>query len=215
MANHKIEIDDEVLKYLKDHAEPFVDTPNSVLRKLLFPDSKVFTDIQKPVLKHNTTTVQRSNRGRISRDIDLEHKIKYSVGVALREKWGDFKMIGQSRIEFKQSNIQLLCKYSRCVDGKARWFWGVTEKNWAKLKNDKYLALAFQNESRDGYSFVLLDSNNTKEIFPKASKSNGEFKINMSIYADDTKPHLDEFRDFPIYKYIHELPLIHLPNSIQ
>ena len=32
---HKIEIDDEVWQFLKKHAEPFEDTPNSVLRRLL------------------------------------------------------------------------------------------------------------------------------------------------------------------------------------
>ncbi|MGA9478087.1 MAG: hypothetical protein WBV21_09920, partial [Desulfobacterales bacterium] len=31
-----IEIDGEVWKYLQEHAQPFVDTPNSVLHKLLF-----------------------------------------------------------------------------------------------------------------------------------------------------------------------------------
>jgi hypothetical protein len=35
MASHQIEIDDEVLSFLKAQAEPFVDTPNSVLRRLL------------------------------------------------------------------------------------------------------------------------------------------------------------------------------------
>lgn len=38
---HKIDVDDEVWAFLKNHAEPFEDTPNSVLRRLLFGrDSK-------------------------------------------------------------------------------------------------------------------------------------------------------------------------------
>ena len=32
---HKILVDDEIMEYLKNNAEPFVDTPNMVLRKLL------------------------------------------------------------------------------------------------------------------------------------------------------------------------------------
>jgi hypothetical protein len=36
---HSIKIDDEVLELLKDEAEPFVDTPNAVLRRLLRLDS--------------------------------------------------------------------------------------------------------------------------------------------------------------------------------
>ena len=35
MKWHKIEVDDEVFEYLKAEAEPFVDTPNSVLRRKL------------------------------------------------------------------------------------------------------------------------------------------------------------------------------------
>jgi Mrr N-terminal domain len=33
--NSQIDVDDDVLNVLKQHAEPFVDTPNSVLRRLL------------------------------------------------------------------------------------------------------------------------------------------------------------------------------------
>jgi hypothetical protein len=36
MAMHSIEIDDRVWSYLQQNAEPFVDTPNSVLNRLLF-----------------------------------------------------------------------------------------------------------------------------------------------------------------------------------
>ncbi len=39
MEMHKIEIDDQVWDYLKQFAEPFVDTPNSVLRRLLLEDT--------------------------------------------------------------------------------------------------------------------------------------------------------------------------------
>lgn len=35
MGMHKIEVDDEVFEYLKSRAEPFVDTPNSTLRREL------------------------------------------------------------------------------------------------------------------------------------------------------------------------------------
>jgi len=35
MAMHSIQVDEEVLTYLKERAEPFVDTPNSVLRREL------------------------------------------------------------------------------------------------------------------------------------------------------------------------------------
>ena len=40
MKMHRIEIDDKVWNHLKNFAEPFTDTPNSVLNKLLFGHSK-------------------------------------------------------------------------------------------------------------------------------------------------------------------------------
>ncbi len=40
MNRHWIEIDEDVWGYLKQFAEPFVDTPNSVLRRLLLDDEE-------------------------------------------------------------------------------------------------------------------------------------------------------------------------------
>lgn len=47
----KIEIDSDVLSLLKEHAEPFADTPNSVLRRLLGIDDgavKSIVEFQRP-----------------------------------------------------------------------------------------------------------------------------------------------------------------------
>jgi negative regulator of replication initiation len=40
MKMHWIEVDDKVFKYLQKHAEPFIDTPNSVLHRLLFDENE-------------------------------------------------------------------------------------------------------------------------------------------------------------------------------
>ena len=40
MKMHTIEIDDNLWSYLQKHAEPFVDTPNSVLNRILFNTSQ-------------------------------------------------------------------------------------------------------------------------------------------------------------------------------
>ena len=39
MKMHTIEIDENLWSYLQKHAEPFVDTPNSVLKPILFDTS--------------------------------------------------------------------------------------------------------------------------------------------------------------------------------
>lgn len=38
MRMYQIEVDEEVYNYLKKRAEPFIDTPNSILREKLFED---------------------------------------------------------------------------------------------------------------------------------------------------------------------------------
>lgn len=40
MKMHTIEIDENVWRHLQNHAEPFIDSPNSVLNRLLFGTSK-------------------------------------------------------------------------------------------------------------------------------------------------------------------------------
>jgi negative regulator of replication initiation len=40
MKMHTIEIDETIWSYLQKHAEPFVDTPNSVLNRILFDTSQ-------------------------------------------------------------------------------------------------------------------------------------------------------------------------------
>ncbi|MFC1882258.1 hypothetical protein ACFL2S_12265 [Thermodesulfobacteriota bacterium] len=48
MGTHLIEVDDRVFKYLQSHAEPLIDTPNSVLIKLLFDEEKIVIQTKKP-----------------------------------------------------------------------------------------------------------------------------------------------------------------------
>lgn len=60
MRMHKIDIDQEVLDYLKGQAEPFTDTPNDVLRRLLLgKTSSEKLDKFKPrvILSHNPPLV--------------------------------------------------------------------------------------------------------------------------------------------------------------
>jgi negative regulator of replication initiation len=47
-----IEIDEDIFNYLKSIAEPFVDTPNAVLRRLIFPNSNSVQGI--PSTWHST-----------------------------------------------------------------------------------------------------------------------------------------------------------------
>jgi hypothetical protein len=50
MKMHWIEVDDKVFKYLQKHAEPFLDTPNSVLYRLLFSGASPIPSDDSPPL---------------------------------------------------------------------------------------------------------------------------------------------------------------------
>ena len=50
MGTHLIEIDDRIFKYLQSHAEPLVDTPNSVLTKLLFGENRTENQKKRPTV---------------------------------------------------------------------------------------------------------------------------------------------------------------------
>ena len=57
MKMHSIEIDDDIWYHLQQHAEPFVDTPNSVLNRLLF-SKKVEKEETASVLSIPSVTIQ-------------------------------------------------------------------------------------------------------------------------------------------------------------
>ena len=50
MAVYKIDVDEEVWQFLKKNADPFEDTPNSVLKRLLFGRTENRTE--SPVKTH-------------------------------------------------------------------------------------------------------------------------------------------------------------------
>ncbi|MBW2741027.1 MAG: hypothetical protein JRE64_19765 [Deltaproteobacteria bacterium] len=50
MAFYKIDVDEEIWQFLKENAEPFEDTPNSVLKRLLFGGTEGGTEA--PVKTH-------------------------------------------------------------------------------------------------------------------------------------------------------------------
>jgi len=78
-----IEIDEEVHDYLKSKAEPFVDTPNSVLRRLLFFEQN---------LSQQTDLHRRSKEGTMIKDSGVTSEVfmssflRYRYGVEFRTR---------------------------------------------------------------------------------------------------------------------------------
>jgi len=311
MKKYTIEIDEIIMNYLKQKAEPFVDTPNTVLHKLLFKNSinqhgpkhrsytyskhdkpkalsqilEVITEVvvnnnSRPeatriVAARNGTAVQTiidkycrqlgktasevdmflgepslekfrsiltnkfpnhndliasffddlredeakkeqiiqnqnfnhdpSDRNtktydsltdRKKRDTALESALKKAIGVRLKDKFGQYTLKGQSQLVF--NNAKVLCKFSSFHDDQTRWFWGVSKIFWEKWGPTDYLALIMENQKRDGYSFVMLHSDEAQSLFRACSESAGEKKINMRIYAEDNVIRFQEWKEYDV-----------------
>ena len=73
-----IEIDEEVFNYLKSLAEPFVDTPNTVLRRILFPAEK--SAIRASSIKTSTASIASAG---------TEPSSEEFVNAYLRNRYGE------------------------------------------------------------------------------------------------------------------------------
>ena len=319
MGKHMIEIDEIIMKFLKEKAEPFVDSPNSVLHKLLFGTSvsnkeqqtfphsytknapkalsqilevieevvkfdrsrpeatRIVADrngtapqtiidkycrqlgktasevdmlLREPGLEgfrailinrfpshsdviatffnglngwedkmehhiHNqvhyhgpsvrNTTTYGSSSDRKKRDTALESALKNALGEQLNDKFGAFTLKGQSKLVF--NGAWVLCKFSSFHDDQSRWFWGVSKIYWENWGPTGYLALIMENQDHDGYSFVILNSNEAQFLFKACSDSAGEKKINMRIYADDNVLRFQEWKEFDVETRTQSLDL--------
>ncbi len=73
MSRHSIEVDNEVFEFLKEHAEPFVDTPNSVLRKMLLGTPGKGEPLQATVQEGHSPYHHSGNfRSRLGQPASLE-----------------------------------------------------------------------------------------------------------------------------------------------
>lgn len=142
---------------------------------------------------------------RKKRDPELEEMLKVSLGNTLKDSWGSFSLKGHSLLDFGDKRI--LCKYSSFSRSQSKWFWGVSKIYWDDWQNNDYLALILENEIKGGYSYLLFNAQEAQRLFNECSKSKdgGEKKISMRIYADDDKPHLQEWRGFDVEGSIRKL----------
>ena len=148
----------------------------------------------KPISKK--TNIYESVSERKKRDTARESALKYALGYNLKNKFGPFTIEGQSQLVF--NGTQVLCKFSSFHDDQSRWFWGVSSVYWQNWESTDYLALIMENEGHDGYSYIILDSEEAQFLFNACSESGGEKKINMHVYADDNLARFQEWKDFDV-----------------
>jgi hypothetical protein len=165
------------------------------------------SNILKPKRLKSYSSVPRKKRNK-----ETEKIIKTSLGNILQSQWGGF-VTKNSQLFFPDNNKKVLLVYSSFQENAKKWFWGVSGKYWKNWTSDDYLALVFEDQNRETYSFILLNASQAKSLFEKCSENAEAKKINARIYKSDNKPHLQEWVEFDFEKNVRELPLeniIHL-----
>ncbi len=137
----EIEVDDDVLKFLKKHAEPFQDTPNSVLRRLLLGDNPY----NRPTNKYSQ--IAKPDRKSLSNFIDWVIKNRFSEPFVISPP---FRMI-------YESETKIIC-FQNLNKGESQNLWfHIRSKPLEKIRSsDKkaYICLTIPSDG-DGYLIPL------------------------------------------------------------
>jgi len=160
-------------------------------------------DNKSPETSRSGTTTRRP------RDPELEAALKASVCQLLKDELQD-KFIDRSgsQFVFKPSGKRFLVKYSSYSRDHDRWFWGVSSNYWTDWGAKDHLVLILENEVGQGYSYLLLNPQQSKELLKNCSESNGEKKINMRMYETYREVRLQELQELIIKNMINPLPYV-------
>ena len=198
-----IRISDSIFKRLESYAIGF-DTPSNVIERLIdFFESENKTEIQDQLSKPMNTSKSNIVTNRKFRDIEKEKALKLAFGKSLQ--WGNFVLESNSVLNFNKNGKKVLCKYSSFSKEQGRWFWGVPLKHWSNWDDNFFLALIMENQDLNGYSYLLLNPKEAKHLFPMCSESNQEKKINLRIYKEDAKLHIQEWQEYDVENKISNL----------
>ncbi|MBT7756682.1 MAG: hypothetical protein HN732_05100 [Rhodospirillaceae bacterium] len=144
----EIEIDEEIYQFLRNRAEPFVDTPNSVLRKLLLDDH------EENAMNRTSSAFTTPSAKTVGRNTDE------FVASVLRKIGGDFKRRRPYRMMF-ESEDRLIYFQNFNMPGDRLWF-RVSKNAWKTLKEATTRAeIYFTNPAeRIAYAIPVADIEN-------------------------------------------------------
>lgn len=132
-----IEIDDEVFNYLKSLAEPFIDTPNTVLRRLLFH-------------KHKRQEAPSASRSTAKTTDSAEAPSEAFITSFLRERYGEeFRVKSPFRTMF-ESERYLIYFQNFNKSGTTNLWYRLSESSLTTLrKTTKTATICFTNPSEN------------------------------------------------------------------
>jgi hypothetical protein len=135
----EIEVDDDVIKFLKKHAEPFEDTPNSVLRRLLLGDKSFNRHINKDL------QIAKRDRGSLKDFIDWVLKNEFSE---------PFIICPPHRMVY-ESESQIIC-FQNLNKGESENLWfHIRSKPLEKIRSSDKKAYICLTILSDGYGYLI------------------------------------------------------------
>ena len=144
MQMHQIEIDNEVYTYLKSKAEPFVDTPNNVLRRELFHDKRRSIEKMKfSDTKNNELTKFPSGTPKV-----LEHILQV---VNLVRNWNYTRIDATHRVAAKAhvTYQTIVDQYSRQLHLRASQF-----DRWLEQPNLPELRASLKEKFKEHHAVI-------------------------------------------------------------
>lgn len=133
-----IEIDDDLFNYLKMLAEPFTDTPNSVLRRL------IMLDLHKPITKLSTTASTNKIPEKSAPSIDI------FMSLFLKNRYGaKFRPLSPYRTMFESDNYLIYFQNFNKGETVNLWY-RLSESSLDTLrKSEKTAIVCFTNPAED------------------------------------------------------------------
>jgi hypothetical protein len=164
-----IEVDEEVYSKLKALAEPFVDTPNTVLKRLLFQEPLTVNFLSKPISTNSNANRSPSGKNFISSETFVASFLK---------KYGEkFRMRTPYRMMFESEN-HLIYFQNFNKSGTANLWYRLSKGSLNALRTTKKIALVcFTNLSEKIIYEIPM-----KDIDIQATKANWEkdfFEVNI------------------------------------
>lgn len=164
----KIEIDEDIFNFLKEHAEPLTDSPNSVLRRLLFGEKAVKGD------------EKRGERG-FKIGMTGQRSPGDFIDWVLRNKFSEqFNIYPAYRMMYESDGQIVFFQYLNKGDSKNLWF-HLRSKPLEVMRSSNKKSYVCLTTPADGYGYLIpLDEVDRHVLSAKWSRSYLEVNIDPS-----------------------------------
>jgi hypothetical protein len=176
-----IEIDSEVMAYLTSHASPFVDTPNTVLRRLLSLDAKTAATTPDAPVGPARPTLSGPPSGSTPRtrqpEPDKGDRHQFVSQVLAGEFGGRFRVRSPYQMMFESDHHLVYFQNFNATGSHNLWF-RINERPLAILRDTRKAAFVCMTNPAEGYAF-LLPIDDVLERVRRANWMRSELEVNI------------------------------------